>query len=92
MRMRVQSLTSLSELRIWHCHKLLWLWYRLAVAALIGPLAWEPPYAAGTALKSAHTDTHTHTDTQTHTHTHTKIEVGLKKQHPSIYYLQENLL
>ena len=26
---------------------LLWLWCRLANAALIPPLAWEPPYAAG---------------------------------------------
>ena len=30
---------------------LLWLWYRLAATALIGPLAWEPPYAMGVALK-----------------------------------------
>ena len=30
---------------------LLWLWYRLAVVAPIGPLAWEPPYAIGAALK-----------------------------------------
>ena len=30
---------------------LLWLWHRLAVAAPIRPLAWEPPYAAGAALK-----------------------------------------
>ena len=29
----------------------LWLWCRLAAIALIGPLAWEPPYAAGAALK-----------------------------------------
>ena len=28
---------------------LLWLWCRLAVVALIGPLAWEPPYAEGAA-------------------------------------------
>ena len=27
----------------------LWLWRRPAAAALIRPLAWEPPYAAGTA-------------------------------------------
>ena len=26
---------------------LLWLWCRLAAIALIRPLAWEPPYAAG---------------------------------------------
>ena len=30
---------------------LLWLWYRLVAIALIGPLAWEPPYPMGTALK-----------------------------------------
>ena len=28
-----------------------WLWYRLAAAALIQPLAWGLPYAAGAALK-----------------------------------------
>ena len=31
---------------------LLWLWRRPAAAALIRPLAWEPPYAKGTALKT----------------------------------------
>ena len=30
---------------------LLWLWRRPAAAALIRPLAWEPPYAAGAALE-----------------------------------------
>ena len=30
---------------------LLWLWCRPAAEALIQPLAWEPPYAAGVALK-----------------------------------------
>ena len=30
---------------------LMWLWCRLEATAPIGPLAWEPPYAAGTALK-----------------------------------------
>ena len=30
---------------------LLWLWCRLAAAALIHPLAWEIPYAVGAALK-----------------------------------------
>ena len=29
----------------------LWLWCRLAAIALIPPLAWKPPYAAGEALK-----------------------------------------
>ena len=32
-------------------HALLWLWCRLAAVALIRPLAWELPYATGTALK-----------------------------------------
>ena len=31
--------------------KLLWLWCRLAAVAPIQPLAWEPPYAVGAALK-----------------------------------------
>ena len=30
---------------------LLWLWRRPVAAALVGPLAWEPPYAVGVALK-----------------------------------------
>ena len=29
----------------------LWLWHRPAAAAPMGPLAWEPPYASGAALK-----------------------------------------
>ena len=43
---------------------LLWLWHRLAATALIGPLAWEPPYAMVVGLK-----THTRTRARTHTHT-----------------------
>ena len=30
---------------------LLWLWCRPMATAPIGPLAWEPPYAMGVALK-----------------------------------------
>ena len=30
---------------------LLWLWCGLAAVALIQPLAWKPPHAAGAALK-----------------------------------------
>ena len=60
---QVQSLASLSGLRIRCCHELqyrsscgidlvlLWLWYRLEPAAPIGPLAWKLPYAVGLALK-----------------------------------------
>ena len=32
--------------------ELLWLWHRPEDVALIQPLAWELPYATGTALKS----------------------------------------
>ena len=57
-----QSLASLSGLRIQHCHEP-WcrsqmllgsglLWRRPAATAPIGPLAQEPPYTAGGALKS----------------------------------------
>ena len=31
---------------------LLWLWLWLVAVAPIAPLAWEPPYATGVALKS----------------------------------------
>ena len=66
MRLWVQSLASLSGLRIWHCRERE-LWCRLqpqlrthiavavawagGAAALIRPLAWEPPYTVGAALK-----------------------------------------
>ena len=30
---------------------MLWLWHMLAAVALISPLAWEPPHAAGVILK-----------------------------------------
>ena len=64
MRMLVWSLALLSGLRIWpYCELwcrsqtwldpvLLWLWHRLAAAALIPTLAWELPHAASAALKS----------------------------------------
>ena len=63
MRLWVRSLASLSVSRIQRCCELwcrsqmrldpaalLWLWCRPAAAALILPLAWEPPCAAGVAL------------------------------------------
>ena len=34
-----------------HGSDLVWLWYRPTTIALIQPLAWEPPYAVGVALK-----------------------------------------
>ena len=63
MRMWVWSLPLLSGVRIQSCHELqyrsqpqlylafLWLWHRLAAAALIWLLAWQLPYAMGVALK-----------------------------------------
>ena len=65
MRFRVQTLASLSGLRIWGCYELwcshrcgsdpvlLWLWRRLVPTAPIRPLTWESPYAVGVALKKA---------------------------------------
>ena len=46
--MRVPSLASHCGLKIWCCCEL---GCRLAAVALIWPLAWELPYAAGAALK-----------------------------------------
>ena len=34
---------------------LLWLWFRPEATAPIRPLAWEPPYVAGVALKKGKT-------------------------------------
>ena len=42
----------ISGLRIWRCREL-WLWCRPVATALIRPLAWEPPYAAGVAPEKA---------------------------------------
>ena len=62
-RMWLQTLASLSALRIQHCCKLqhrswiqlgpqiLWLWWRLAATARIQPLAWERACAVDEALK-----------------------------------------
>ena len=59
MRLWVRSLALLRGLRIQHCRELwckLQIWLRscisVAVAALIRPLAWDPPYVLGVALKS----------------------------------------
>ena len=63
MRVGVQFLASLSELRIQHCQELwcgsqtqmgscvAWLWRGPAAVAPIRPLAWEFPCAAAAALK-----------------------------------------
>ena len=41
---------------------LLWLWCRPAAVAPIHPLAWEPPYATGVALKSKKTKKNEYSD------------------------------
>ena len=69
MKTQVGSLASLSGLRSQHCHELCcrsqtWLGSHIIVAvvcrlgatALIRPLVWELPYAAGSALKSKRPD------------------------------------
>ena len=58
------SIPGLAQwVKIWHCGEpclvgrqgsdpaLLWLWHRPVATAPFGPLAWEPPYAVGMALK-----------------------------------------
>ena len=77
MRLQVRSLALLSGLRIRvavSCgagHRLgldpvlLWLWCRPAATALIGPLAWEPPYVAGAALKKTKNKTSCQADLKT---------------------------
>ena len=35
---------------------LLWPWHRPTATTLIGPLAWEPPYAMGAALEKRQND------------------------------------
>ena len=42
----------------------LWLWCRLAASALIWPLAWEPPYAAGADLERQKTKKNKKTETE----------------------------
>ena len=63
MRLRVQSLASLSGSGIWlavscgigqRCSsdpEVLWLQHKLATAAAVQPLAWELPYATGVGLE-----------------------------------------
>ena len=52
---------------------LLWLWCRPAAVAMIQPLAWEPPYAAGAALKKQKNHTYTHTCM------HTYLQAGVHR-------------
>ena len=45
--------------------ELLWLWCRMVAIALIQPLAWEPLYATGVALKGQKDKKQTNKKTQT---------------------------
>ena len=58
---------------------LLWLWGRLAATALIRPLAWEPPYAAGAAQRN-NKKTKTTTTTTTNKNQSQKKEGNHKDQ------------
>ena len=85
MRMQVRSLTSLIgggsgmamscsvDTRHTSDPVLLWLWCRLAGAALIRPLGWKLPYTVGAALEK-------------HTHIHTCIQCKYlpKEKWPSL--------
>ena len=65
MRLWVRPLALLSGVRLWRamrcgvgCRRswdpaLLWLWHRPVATALMRPLAWESPYAAGAAIEKA---------------------------------------
>ena len=90
MRTQVQSLSSLNELRIWHCHEL---WYKVAEAARIwcccgcgvgqqlqlwlDPWPGNPPYAEGAVLKKKKKD---------------KIILAISLPHSSILLLQPGLV
>ena len=57
--------------------ELLWLWRRPVAAAPIGPLAWEPPYAAGVDLEKAKRKTNKKKEQQQQKR---KIDSANKKQ------------
>ena len=61
---------------------LLWLWRRLAAVVPIGPLAWEPPYATGAALKDKKTkiNKYIHTYIQTYIHRGSKQTILQRRQ------------
>ena len=77
MKLWVQSLALLSGLKIWHCCEL---WYRLAATVLIRPLAREPLYAMGAALKRTK-DEKTKTKTTAGLITTESLTANSKDQH-----------
>ena len=61
---------------------LLWLWSRPAAAALIRPLAWEPPHCHGCSLKKTKKKKKKKKDKKIqHTHTHTHVYRCQKRPH-----------
>ena len=60
---------------------LLWQWHRPAAAALIQPLVWQFPNAAGMALKR-------HTHTQTHIYTY----ISLSKQYENYLTFESSVV
>ena len=64
---------------------LLWLWQRPATVALIRPRAWEPPHAAGAALKSNRTK-------QNKPHTHTQMQKIKRKESTQNLLIDTKLL
>ena len=61
---------------------LLWLWPRLAATALIRPVAWEPPYAAGVELKGQKDQKKKKKETKFGAVLGSPISVGLKASCP----------
>ena len=85
---------------------LLWLWYRSAATAAIQPLAWEPPYATGTALKRQKTKKNYYsgfemfcqfllyskvTQLYTYAHTHTHTHIYTHSLFVSRYLLSRSV-
>ena len=64
---------------------LLWLWHRPAATAPIRPLAWEPPYATGVALKRQKTK-----NKQTKNFQQTKVQDQMASQENSIKHLEKS--
>ena len=73
---------------------LLWLWHRPAAVAPVRPLAGEPPYATGAALKIENNDNNNYLKCQWTECSNQKIQSGRldKKQEPTICCLQETHL
>ena len=70
---------------------LLWLWCRPVATALIRPLAWEAPDAAGVVIEKAKRQKQTNTK-YIYTHTHVICQRGQKQNTKSAMYFQSEII